>query len=75
MARKRIPADVRDEYARLYGKRAEERFTTTAAIIEARREWHEWQAAIDGRIANIRAARRGDGITLTRRDARALAGE
>lgn len=77
MARKRIPADVKDEYARLYGKRAEERFTTAPGLSAkaARRLWLEWSAEIETRIENIRAQRNGQGVSLTKLQARALAGE
>jgi integrase len=76
-ARKRIPADVQDEYEPLYGVRWEERFTTPvgASASAIRRQVQEWAAEIDTRIANIRAARKGEGQSLTREQARALAGE
>jgi hypothetical protein len=41
----------------------------------ARREFNEWLAEVEGQIANIRAQRTGEGLELTRRQARALAGE
>lgn len=77
VARQVIPADVRDEYARLYGKRWEERWRaepgTPAA--ECKHLYGEWVARISGRIEVIRAEKRGDGIALSRKDALALAGE
>ena len=41
----------------------------------ARREFNEWLADIETRIANLRAQRKGEGISLTREQTRALAGE
>ena len=77
VARKRLPDDVREEYGRLYGRRLEEKFhrraDTDPAV--ARREFHEWSAHVEAKISNIRAQRLGEGISLTRQQARALAGE
>ena len=76
VARKVIPLDVRDEYAKLYGQRTEERLNTgpTPALL-ARAKHREWSSEIETRFANIRAARKGEGRTLTPKEARALAGE
>jgi hypothetical protein len=41
----------------------------------ARREFNEWLAEVEDQIAHIRAQRTGEGLELTRRQARALAGE
>lgn len=74
--RKRIPKDVREEYARLYGKRAEDWFNTgpgSAAV--ARAKASEWHSAVEARFANIRAAQRGEGRTLTPKEADGLCGE
>jgi integrase len=75
-ARKRIPADVRNDYERLFGISWEERFnsgpaTSTLATAKAR----DWLNVIDARIANLRAERRGEGRTLTPKEADALCGE
>ncbi len=76
IARKVIPFDVRDEYAKLYGQRTEERLNTGPLPISLARAKHrEWSSEIEARIANIRAARKGEGRTLTPKEARALAGE
>jgi len=76
IARKVIPFDVRDEYARLYGQRTEERLNSGPMPISLARAKHrEWSSEIEARIANIRAERKGDGRTLTPKEARALAGE
>ena len=76
VARKVIPFDVRNEYARLYGHRTEERLNTGPLPISIGRAKHrEWSSEIEARIANIRAARKGEGRTLTPKEARALAGE
>jgi len=76
IARKVIPCDVRDEYAKLYGQRTEERLNTGPLPISLARAKHrEWSSEVEARIANIRAARKGEGRTLTPKEARALAGE
>jgi hypothetical protein len=76
IARKVIPLDVREEYAKLYGKCTEERLNTGPVPVSLARAKHrEWSSEIEARIANIRASRRGDGRTLTPKEARALAGE
>ena len=63
VARKVIPSDVREEYAKLYGQRTEERLSTGAVSIGMARARHrEWSSEIEARIANIRAARRGEGV-------------
>jgi integrase len=76
-ARKRLPDDVREEYGRRHGQRFEAKFfaaaSTGAAL--AKRLFREWQDEVDARIEAIRAERTGEGISLTPRQARALAGE
>jgi integrase len=75
--RHRIPKDVRAEYHRLYGKSSEEWFSTAADVgrATAERHWKEWSAEITARFANIRAQRTGKGVSLTRKQAYALAGK
>ncbi len=76
IARKVIPHDVREEYAKLYGKRTEERLNTSPMPVSLARAKHrEWSSEIEARIASIRASRKGDGRTLTPKEARTLAGE
>jgi integrase len=76
IARKVIPFDVRDEYAKLFGQRAEERLNTGPLPVSLARAKHrEWSSDIEARIANIRAVRKGEGRALTPKEARALAGE
>lgn len=76
IARKVLPADVRADYAKLFGQRTEERLNTGPVPVQLARAKHrEWLNEIEARIANIRAARKGEGRTLTPKDARALAGE
>jgi integrase len=76
MSRKSVPGDVKDEYAKLYGKSAEERFAVgPMSRTAAAARFREWQSEIEGRIANIRAARKGEGRSLTPLAARALSGE
>jgi integrase len=75
--RLRIPKDVRAEYHRLYGKSSEEWFSTAPDVdrATAERQWKEWSAEITIRFSNIRAQRSGKGISLTRKQAYALAGK
>ena len=76
IARKVIPFDVRDDYAKLYGQRTEERLNTGPLPLGLARAKHrEWSSQIEARIANIRAERKGDGRSVTPKEARALAGE
>jgi integrase len=76
IARKVVPFDVRNEYAKLYGQRTEERLNTgPMPILLARAKHREWSTEIEARFANIRAEREGRGRTLTPKEARALAGE
>lgn len=77
-ARKRIPGDVQAEYARLYdGGATEARFSAApdTPIALARALEREWRTEIETRIANIRAAKKGDAQSLSPKQARALAGE
>jgi hypothetical protein len=75
-ARKRIPEDVQDAYEMLYGVRWEARFRCgPMPAVAARAKHREWLSEIEARIENIRAERRGEGITLTDKQARALSGE
>jgi hypothetical protein len=56
IARKVIPFDVRDEYAKLYGQRTEERLNTGPLPISLARAKHrEWSSEIEARIANTGA--------------------
>ena len=76
-ARKRIPKDAQADYERLYGVRWEARLSIepgTPALL-ARAKHREWLTDIEGRIANIRAEQKGEGRSLTPKEARALAGE
>ena len=76
-ARKRLPDDVREEYGRLYGARYEAKFFAPKTLTrqDATRRYGEWLADVEGRIAAIRAQRKGEGIVLTAQQTRALAGE
>jgi integrase len=76
-ARKRLPDDVRDEYGRLYGARYEAKFFApkTSKAHEAKRLFGSWLAEVEGRIGAIRADRDGTGRSLTRVEARKLAGD
>jgi integrase len=76
-ARKRRPDDVREEYGRLYGPRFEAKFfaPTGTKPQEAKRLFGEWLSVVEGRITNIRAQRKGEGVALTRHQAHAVAGE
>jgi integrase len=77
IARKRLPDDVREEYGRRYKARHEAKFSAPACIgpHAAKQKFREWDAEITARIETIRAERKGEGISLTRQQARALAGE
>jgi hypothetical protein len=76
-ARKRLPDDVREEYGRLYRARHEAKFFRPASAKphEAKRDFGEWLAEVESRVDTIRKQRKGEGVALTRRQARALAGE
>ena len=76
-ARKRLPDDVREEYGRQYRARHEAKFFRPASTKphEAKRDFSEWVAEVESRIDTIRKQRKGEGIALTRQQARALAGE
>jgi integrase len=76
-ARKRLPDDVREDYGRLHGQRYEAKFSASAGSkpAVAKQLFGEWLAEVEGRIAAIRAQRKGEGISLTHKQARALAGE
>jgi integrase len=75
--RKGIPKDVRAEYQRRYGQRWEAKLTLPAGMKpqEAKVRISEWTAEVESRIAAIRAAQRGEGQSLTQRQAFALVGE
>jgi integrase len=75
-ARKGIPEDVREEYARLYGVRREAHLKLPAdtARHEAKAQLGEWGAEIETRIATLRAKKNGEGQPLTKLNAIALAG-
>jgi hypothetical protein len=72
-ARKGIPEDVRQEYARLYGLKREAHLKLPADTPhhEAKKSLGEWEAEIETRIATLRAAKKGEGQPLTRLDSRA----
>ena len=76
-ARKRLPADVREEYGRRYGQRLEAKFFAPASkgADDAKQSFRDWETEVAGRIAAIRAERTGEGVALTPQQARALAGE
>jgi integrase len=76
-ARKRIPGDVQAEYQERYGVKWEARLTIEPGtpILLARAKHREWLSELESRVANLRAKKKGEGRTLTPKDARALAGE
>lgn len=75
-ARKVIPEDVREHYARLYGFKREAHLKLPADTSrhEAKTRLGEWEAEIETRIAALRAKANGQGMPLTRLNAIALAG-
>jgi len=64
--RKRLPADVRVEYGRLYGASHEAKFTTPSGTKPhaVKQLFGDWLSEVEGRIAAIRAERKG--VSLTR---------
>jgi len=66
IARKGIPADVRDDYERLYGVRweAQLRIPSGTPIPFAKSQHGEWLAEIETRIAALRAHGNGEGQPL-----------
>ena len=76
-ARKRLPDDVRAQYAHDFGPSLEAKFSAPAgtAPAVAKRLFNKWLSDVETRIATIRAQLRGEGISLTRKQVRALAGE
>jgi hypothetical protein len=75
-ARKGIPEDVRDAYARLYGVRREAHLRLPRDTLhhEAKTHHAEWMAEIETRIATLRAEMNGEGVPVTKLNAIALAG-
>jgi len=75
-ARKVIPLDVRPAYAKLYAVRWEAKLRIPAgtSLHEAKTLFGEWIAEIESRISILRASARGEGQSLTVRNANALAG-
>ena len=75
-ARKGIPEDVREEYARLYSYKREAHLKLPADTPrhEAKTRLAEWEAEIETRIATLRAKKNGEGQPLTKLNAIALAG-
>ena len=75
-ARKGIPEEVREDYARLYGVKREAHLKLPADTSrhEAKVRLGEWEAEVETRIATLRAQRNGEGQPLTKLNAIALAG-
>lgn len=73
-ARKVVPADVREAYAKAFGAGREERFRRPADTPEAKAkaEFRDWDASICSRIDALRAATTGAAIGLTHRQVHAL---
>jgi integrase len=76
IARKGIPKDVRQAYAKLFGVGWEVRLTLPAYLTEsqAKAKHGEWLAEIETRIETLRATANGKGQPLTQQQAYALAG-
>ncbi|MGN6311879.1 MAG: tyrosine-type recombinase/integrase [Xanthobacteraceae bacterium] len=76
VARKSIPADLRDVYKRHYGVGWEALFKAPADTPKAQAKalCAEWIAEVETRIATLRAAENGEGQPLTKLNAIALAG-
>jgi integrase len=75
-ARKRIPADVQEEYSQRHGQRYEAKLTLKAGTKpgEARKRYGEWLVEVEGHIEAIRAERTGSSVSLTAMQAAALSG-
>ena len=75
-ARKVVPKDVREEYARAYGVGWEEKLSLPPGYSphEAKARCGEWLAEVETRIGALRARKNGKNQPLTRRNAHALAG-
>lgn len=76
-ARKGIPKDVREEYRRQHGVAWEARFHAPAGLAEgqAKARYGAWLDEIETRIESIRASAKGEGRSLTWREAQGLVGE
>jgi hypothetical protein len=77
VVRKGIPKDVRADYERLYGQKWEAKLTLPAGTKpqQVKVRTGEFMAKVETQIEAIRAAQRGEGRSLTQRQALALAGE
>ena len=77
VARKVVPSDIREAHEKLYGSRRETKFYARAGtpIEEVRCRFAAWKAEVEERVATLRKDARGEGRTLTHREAHALAGE
>ena len=77
VARKRLPDGVRIEYGRQYGACSEAKKTWPASTDRktGRAAVPRVAGRVEARIAAIKAEQKGEGIPLTRQQARALAGE
>ena len=75
--RKAIPEDIREDYQRLYGARWEAKLSVPHDMPahEAKIRLSEYGAEVETRIAFLRAAARGEGQSLSQRQAYALSGE
>jgi integrase len=75
IARKAIPADVRDAYAAAHGVRREALFRLPAGSPqnEARRAYAEWLLEVEERIKRLMAAASGQVVTLSQRELHGLA--
>ena len=76
VARKGIPAPIREAYAAAFGRGWEEKFAQPATLPEreARIAFADWTATVEARIAIVTAQVRGEGVDLSHAQAHALAG-
>jgi hypothetical protein len=77
VARKRLPADVREEYERRYdaGSEAVLRSAASKGKAVALERFAKWEVEVNQRIDLIRKEQRGEGINLDFKQAVALAAE
>jgi len=75
VARKAIPADIREAYAAAYGVKREALFRHPlgAPAAQVQKAYGEWLSEVQGRIAALRAAARGEAVTMSTRELHELA--
>jgi hypothetical protein len=75
IARKAIPHDMREAYAKLHGVRRTAHAVGRGLQSSGQGEHGEWLAEIETRIERLRAYQNGHGQSLTQKQSHALAGQ